>query len=183
MNILKKSMFVAGLATGLIFVPSSKAASLDVNVDVTIPDVLILYAYTDIDLTFASGEFAKLLDGNCTSENCVSALTAPKEGMISDSAVDLDISSDLAASGTSASVTLKNSWAVRALGYGSFEASVSHDIGNSDGAVSNLLISPSTGTPSMVATTGDVSFDIDLTSSDLDDGTVVASYEITVTGS
>ncbi|GAA0205303.1 hypothetical protein GCM10009123_10980 [Kangiella japonica] len=181
MNILKKSTVVAIFATSFIFASSSKAASLDVNVDVSIPDVLILYAYTDIDLSFAPGEFTKLLDSSCSSEDCASALTATQSGTITSSVVDLDIASDLSATGTSASITLQNSWAVRALGYGTFNASIADKA--SETAVSNLDITPSTGTPSMVATTGDVSFDIDLTSSDLDDGTVTANYTITVTGS
>ena len=181
MNILTKSMFVASLAASFIFASSSKAAKLDVNVDVSIPNVLILYAYTDIDLSFAPGEFASLLDSSCTTEDCASALTATQSGTISSNAVDLDIASDLGATGTSATITLQNSWAVRALGYGTFNASIAEKA--SESAVSNLDITPSTGTPSMAATTGDVSFDIDLTSSDLDDGTVTANYTITVTGS
>ena len=181
MNILTKSMFVASLAASLIFASSSKAAELDVNVDVSIPDVLILYAYTDIDLTFTAGEFASLLDGSCTTEDCASALTTAQSGTISSNAVDLDIESDLSATGTSATITLQNSWAVRALGYGTFNASIADKA--SESAVGNLVISPTTGTPSMTATPGEVSFDIDLRSSDLDDGTVTANYTITVTGS
>lgn len=181
MNFLKKSVLVAGLATGFITATSSQAASLDVDVDVTIPDVLILYAYTDIDLDFAAGEFAALLDSNCTSEDCSSAITAAESGSIASGAVDLDIDSDLSATGTTASINIQNSWAVRALGYGTFNASVADN--GSESAVSNLDISPASGTPSMTATAGDVSFDVDLTSSDLDDGLLEANYTITVTGS
>lgn len=181
MNFLKKSVLVAGLAAGFITATSSQAASLDVDVDVTIPDVLILYAYTDIDLDFAAGEFAALLDSNCTSEDCSSAITAAQSGSIASGAVDLGISADVPAAGTTASINIQNSWAVRALGYGTFNASVADN--GSESAVSNLDISPASGTPSMAATTGDVSFDVDLTSSDLDDGLLEANYTITVTGS
>ena len=178
MNILKKSIVAAVLAASFIFASSSKAAKLDVNVDVNLPNVLILYAYTDIDLTYTAGEFASLL--GCTAEDCTSALTTPKSGTISSNAVDLGIASDLSTMG-STTITLQNSWAVRGLGYGTFKASIADNA--SESAVSNLDITPSTGTPSMAATTGDVSFDIDLASSDLDDGTVTANYTITVTGS
>jgi hypothetical protein len=180
MNFLKKSVIATGLAAGL-FATSATAASLDVDVDVTIPDVLILYAYTDIDLSFAAGDFAALLDSNCTSDDCASAITATEGGTISGGAVDLNIGPDLSATGTSANINIQNSWAVRALGYGTFNASVADN--GSESAVSNLDISPASGTPSMTATTGDVSFDVDLTSSDLDDGLLEANYTITVTGS
>ncbi|GAA4358528.1 hypothetical protein [Kangiella marina] len=179
MNFLKKSLFLVGLATGFIASTSSQAANLDVDVDVTIPDVLILYAYTDIDLDFAAGEFAALLDANCTTDDCASAITAAEAGSIASGAVDLGITP--AATGTTANIAIQNSWAVRALGYGTFNASVTDN--GSESAVSNLVISPATGTPSMTATAGDVSFDVDLTSSDLDDGLLQANYTITVTGS
>jgi len=181
MNLLTKAAIVTSIATGIFATSATQAASLDVDVDVTVPDVLILYAYTDIDLSFAAGEFAALLDSNCTSEDCGSAITAAESGSIASGEVDLGIVSDLATTGTSANINIKNSWAVRALGYGTFNASVAND--GSESAVSNLDISPASGTPSMTATAGDVSFDVDLTSSDLNDGLVEANYTITVTGS
>ncbi|AOE49083.1 hypothetical protein [Kangiella sediminilitoris] len=181
MNLLKKSMIAAGIAAGLLVVSPAKSASLNVDTDVTVPDVLILYAYTDIDLSFGAGEFAALLDGSCTSEDCGSAISAAEAGTITGGVTDLDIATDLAATGTTASITIQNSWAVRALGYGTFTASVADN--GSETAVSGLTVAPTTGTPSMTATTGDVSFDIDLTSSDLDDGLIEANYTITVTGS
>lgn len=181
MNFLKKSVFLAGMAAGIFAVAPAKSATLDVDVDVSIPDVLILYAYTDIDLDFAAGEFAALLDSNCSSEDCSSAITAAQSGSIASGAVDLGITSDIPTAGTTANINIRNSWAVRALGYGTFNASVADN--GSESAVSNLDISPASGTPSMTATTGDVSFDVDLTSSDLDDGLLEANYTITVTGS
>ncbi|WP_223668726.1 hypothetical protein [Kangiella shandongensis] len=181
MSYLKKSVVAAGLAAALFTVSPAKSASLNVDTDVSIPDVLILYAYTDIDLQFAAGEFATLLDGSCTSDDCASPLTTAEAGTITSGVADLNITPDLAASGTSASITIQNSWAVRALGYGTFNASVTDN--GSESAVSGLAVSPATGTPSMTATPGDVSFDIDLTSTDLDDGLIEANYTITVTGS
>lgn len=181
MNFLAKAAITTSIVAGLFATSATQAAQLDVDVDITVPDVLILYAYTDIDLSFAAGEFAALLDSNCTSEDCGSAITAAQSGSIASGAVDLGISSDLSTAGTSASIDIQNSWAVRALGYGTFNASVTND--GSESAVSNLDISPASGTPSMTATTGNVSFDVDLTSSDLNDGLVEANYTITVTGS
>lgn len=179
MSYLKKSVVAAGLAAALFTISPAKSASLNVDTDVTIPDVLILYAYTDIDLQFAAGEFASLLDGSCATDDCASALTAAEAGTITSGVANLDIASDLA--GTTSSITIQNSWAVRGLGYGTFNASVTDN--GSESAVSGLAVSPTTGKPSMTATPGDVSFDIDLTSTDLDDGLIEANYTITVTGS
>ena len=185
MNLFKKTAVATMLAAGLFATTSATAAQLDVDVDVTIPNVLILYAYTDIDLTYSAGEFAALLDSTCTADDCAStdpALTATQTGVITGNTADLDIESDLPVAGTSASITIANSWAVRALGYGTFNASVAPAAGN-EPAASGFDISPTTGTPSMTATTGEVSFDVDLTSTDLDDGLLEANYTITVTGS
>lgn len=182
MNLLKKSAVATALVTGLFAASNAHSATLDVDVDITVPDVLILYAYTDIDLAFSAGEFAGLLDSSCTTEDCASAITAAQSGSITGGAVDLNIVPDLNATGTSETITLQNSWAVRALGYGTFNASVADN--SSEASVSNFVISPASGTPSMTATPGDVSFDIDLTDPDPSgDGAINANYTITVTGS
>lgn len=181
MRFLGKLAAVTGISTAL-FATSTQAANLDVDVDVTIPDVLILYAYTDIDLDFAAGEFAALLDSSCTSEDCSSAITAAQLGSIASGAVDLGISSDIPTAGTTANINIQNSWAVRGLGYNNFNASVAAASGN-ESAASGFTIAPASGSLSMTPTQGGVSFDVDLTSNDLDDGLLEANYTITVTGS
>lgn len=178
MRNLSKALLASAVLAAM---PVANAATLDVDVDITLPNIIILYAYTDIDLTIAVDQLGPLLDTACTSDNCsvdegatTGALTTL--GMT----LDLDIASTVSPTlGTNPTIRLDNSWGVRGIGFSTYNESVTALAGNE---VINLAIED-LGAPSLSLQTGYVEFDIDLTNPDADnDGSIEANYTITVTG-
>lgn len=62
---MRRTLLVALLILGLTMVPFGKAeaANLDVDVDIVWPSILILYCYSDVDITVLSADLANLLTG------------------------------------------------------------------------------------------------------------------------
>lgn len=179
MSFLKKSILSAGLATAFLAASTANAASLEVDVDIKVPEMLVLYAYTDVDLTLDTGEFAALFDSNCTALDCAVDLSTTKTGAIAGGNVDLGIS---LGSGSTATITLQNSWGVRAIGSGPLAATVT-DLATGDSSVSGHTISPTAPAVSATGTVGDVSFIVDFNNPDTDgDGFISTNYTIKVTG-
>ncbi len=176
MNYLKRTALTFGLLPAFMAAPVTNAASLDVDVDIDLPNVVILYGYTDIDLTMAADQFGPLLDSNCTTDDCAVGDNTPKTGEINAGLVDLAFTNN--AAGTNPTITLDNSWGVRSFGYTSLQPSIVDN--GSDASVGNLAIEQIT-TPSPTLQTGSVSFDLDLSQITTDN--VSASYTITVVGS
>lgn len=176
MTFLKRTALTVGLLSAFMLAPAANSASLDVDVDISLPNVVILYGYTDIDLTMTADQFGPLLDSNCTADDCSVADTNPKSGVLDGGTVDLAFTNN--AAGTNPTITLDNSWGVRSFGYTALTPTITDN--GSDAPVGNLAIEQIT-TPSASLQTGSVSFDLDL--SQINTNNVRASYTITVVGS
>ncbi|MCW8855721.1 MAG: hypothetical protein OQJ95_00045 [Kangiella sp.] len=176
MKYLKRTALTFGLLPALMAAPVTNAASLDVDVDIDLPNVVILYGYTDIDLTMTADQFGPLVDASCTTDDCSVADNTTQSGVLNNGTVDLAFTNN--AAGTNPTITLNNSWGVRSFGYTSLAPTITDN--GSDAPVGNLAIEQIT-TPSPSLQTGSVSFDLDL--SQISTDSVRASYTITVTGS
>lgn len=176
MKYLKRTALTFGLLPAFMAAPAINAASLNVDVDIALPNVVILYGYTDIDLTMTADQFGPLLDSNCTTDDCSVADTTPKSGVLNNGLVDLTFTNN--AAGTNPTITLDNSWGVRSFGYTALSPTITDN--GSDAPVGNLAIEQIT-TPTASLQTGSVSFDLDL--SQISTNNVRASYTITVVGS
>ena len=179
MKILKKALLASAVTAAFASAPSIQAATLDVDVDITLPNVIILYAYTDIDLTIAADQLGPLLDTACTSDDCEVDMGATT-GILTALGTTLDLAlTSPAAPGADPTVRLDNSWGVRGLGFSTYNESVTPLAGNE---VLNLTIED-LGAPSLTLQTGYVEFDLDVSDPDPDnDGFIEANYTITVTG-
>lgn len=176
MKYLKRTALTFGLLPAFMAAPVTNAASLDVDVDIELPNVVILYGYTDIDLTMTADQFGPLLDSNCTTDDCAVGDNTTQSGVLNNGSVDLAFTNN--AAGTNPTITLNNSWGVRSFGYSSLAPSIVDN--GSDAPVQNLAIEQIT-TPSASLQTGYVEFDLDL--SQINTDSVRASYTITVVGS
>jgi hypothetical protein len=169
-------------AASLGTLSTAQAATLNVDVDITLPEIIILYAYTDIDLDIAADQLGPLLEAACTSDDCEIDLGTKSDTLAAlGTTLDLDIASDIApVVGANPTITLDNSWGVRGIGFANYDESIAADVGNE---VLNLVIED-LGAPSLAVQTGSVSFDLDLSNPDFDnDGFIEANYTITVVGS
>jgi len=70
---MKRTLLVALLILGLTMVPFGKteAANLDVDVDIVWPSILILYCYSDVDITVLSADLASLLTGTASGDQSI----------------------------------------------------------------------------------------------------------------
>lgn len=182
MKILKKALLGSAVAAVISTTPVTQAASLDVDVDITLPNIIILYAYTDIDLTIAADQLGPLLDTACSADDCTVDQGATT-GVLTALGTTLDLAIASAASpGTNPTVRLDNSWGVRGVGFTTYDESVTALGGNE---VLNLAIED-LGAPSLALQTGYVEFDLNVAAvagPDADgDGFIEANYTITVTG-
>lgn len=183
MNTFKKALAGATIAAVLGAAPTAQAASVAVDVDISLPNMLILYAYNDIDLSITAGELAGLYT-TCSSVDpavgCAVEETTTTGAIVS-GAVDLDIGSVVAATNTTATVRLNRSWGVRGMGFTSYDESIVLDSGD---GVTAVAIEDIVTAPSMTLTTGYVDLTLDLDNLDGDnDGFTEADYTITVVGS
>ena len=179
MKFFKKAL-IASAVTAASFgaLSTASAATLDVDVDITLPEVIILYAFTDIDLTLAADQIGPLLDNTCTTDQCAVDMGVTT-GVITAGAVDLGLTVTPTA-GADLTVTLNNSWGVRGLGFANYAETIT---AGADNEVTSLVIED-LGAPTLELQTGFVSFDIDSANPDPDaDGFVEANYTITVVGS
>ena len=163
--------------------PTAQAASGAVDVDITFPPLVILYYYPNIDVTvdpddledvIAAGnahlDVAECTEGSSGSvaelscETTEDALTLTT-GTVNSGVLeyDADIANDTRVSTAvddDISITLLNSWAVRALA-----TSLTASVVGGGGDFSSPTISPTSPTPSMTlgaGNVGDLSFDVDL---------------------
>lgn len=180
-NTIKKTLMSSAVALAMVSGSSANAATLNVDVDVTLPSVVILYAYTDIDLTVAADQLGPLLDTACTADDCAIDELATTGTLATLGTVDLDIGTAISPTvGANPTITIDNSWGVRGIGFTSYDESVAAAAGNE---VTNLAIED-LGAPTLATQTGSVSFDIDLADPDPNsNGIVEANYTITVVGS
>lgn len=176
MKYLKRTALTVGLLPALMAAPASNAATLDVDVDIDLPNVVILYAYTDVDLTMDADQLGPLLDSNCSSDDCAVADNATQTGVI-DTAGNVDLNFTNNAASSNATITLNNSWGVRSFGASSLSPTITDN--GSDAGVESLAIEQITS-PSATLQTGWVSFDLDL--SQISTSSVNARYTIEVIG-
>lgn len=175
MKYLKRTALAFGLLPAVMAAPVTNAATMNVDVNIDFPSVVILYAYTDIDLTMAADQIGPLLDSNCTTDDCSVADTNPKSGVINNGTVDLAITNN--GSNTNPTITLENSWGVRSIGVSSITPTITNN--STDPGVENFAIEQIT-TPSAAMQTGWVSFDLNL--ENISGNSVNARYTIEVIG-
>ncbi len=191
MNIIsKRGVLLAGAAlAATLNSPASTAATGSVAVDITFPPLVVLYYYPNIDITVdpddledailsnasnahlssctqgTSGSVTELQCETSADPTALSSATGVSGGTITYNAnITGDPTVSTAVDGT-VSVSLENSWAVRALASG-LTASVAL---SGSGDFSNEAISPTSPDASLTLgggndNVGDLSFDVDLDS-------------------
>ncbi len=180
---LRKALLVTVISASLAVIPapSVKAATLDVDVDIHFPQIVVLYAYTNIELSITTAGLADALHTGATvsgsDATLADALPNNTTGITDmTTAIDLDIASDTQFDLNADPVmTLNNAFGVRSLGYTGYSATVS--------TTGTELISPTVTTPAntgLTLSTGNLSYTVDL---DAVTGTAASgTFTITVTG-
>ncbi|MBU2533935.1 MAG: hypothetical protein KKB37_14435 [Alphaproteobacteria bacterium] len=171
---------------------NAKAASLDVDVDITLPGFLVLYCYDNIDINISAANLSTALGVTAGS----SALVPPTGTQTATSGTitnDLDIAADTNTSlTTTVDLELQNICAVRGIGTSGSTADITISGvastlsgGASSGTISVSAVTPSTAS---VALTGfgnlspfDVTMSMDLANVIQADTFTNASAEFTVT--
>jgi hypothetical protein len=118
---LRRLLFAAALALGAVALMFSAApvqaqATGATDIDITIPDIVILHYYGNVDITIGSNEFGTFLTGTPGDSSVDEGVAAPAAGGFTQ---DLAITtSGLSGDPTAAVLTLQNAWAVRAISLG-----------------------------------------------------------------
>lgn len=111
---MKRLLFAATIvlvALSLNSAPVQAQATGATDVDITLPDIVILHYFSNVDLAISSGAMGNFLTGGLNSVN--EGTVAPAAGGFT---FDLNIGpSALTGDPSSASLVLENSWAVRSL--------------------------------------------------------------------
>jgi hypothetical protein len=175
---MKKLVTICAVALAMTFVGAGtvSAASGQTNIDITLEPVVILHYYSDIDVTITSEDLSEIFsgatDGAVNEPGTPLALTSNGVPLT----LDADISPDTTGDVTSATLTLTNAWAVRALSNNDVTVAIAIDTATltsgSSGTIgmSNAVVDDGTSsgasinfTPLGLATpeVGDVSIDLD----------------------
>jgi len=115
----RRAWSVATLALGALALMVSSApiqaqATGATDVDITIPDIVILHYFSDVDIQIGSNEFGTFLTGVAGNSSVDEGTAAPAAGGFTQ---DLAIAPNaLTGDPSSAVLTLQNAWAVRAVG-------------------------------------------------------------------
>lgn len=175
---VSRTGLIVGSVAGALVAPQAFAASGTVNVDIDFPPLLILYYYDDIPINVDAASFATATGLDllpCTADapglECSLTPTAPTvsatAGVISTST---NITGDAPAPtlDTSLSFDINNAWAVRSLGLGTLDATITQGGGDfvAASATSDLEGSgtvASSLTLSAGNNVGDLQFEVDLT--------------------
>ena len=128
MKTASRNLALAALAAGVLFAAPRAEAQVSVDVDVTIGGITILYYYNDIDINIDSTVLAGLAACNsitngigCTQTSPTPATTASGTQLNWDGNIDgATLSPDLSA----LRVNLQDVWAIRAIGGGSANTTV-----------------------------------------------------------
>ena len=178
-----------GLLTGMLAllpVASAQAATATTTVEISFPQILILYTFDQIDLSVDAAGLADAITpgtttcaGDYCSDQGTVDLTGTGLALDGSDTLDADIAGGVGSLPGPVTVTVENAFGVRALGHSSYTAGVA-----AAGTPNAAFGSPAVTTPNYTGlqlSTGDLSFTIDL--SQLSGGaTESQDYQITVTG-
>lgn len=172
----------------LVIAPMSnaRAASVDVDVDITLPNFLVLYCYDNISVSFTAAQLEAAL--GVTSNSATVSGTPTITSAAGTITATLDIATDAPSLTTSANLVLKNVCGVRAL---SSTGNVSISIpskadtltaSGGTGTISVGTVAPSTTSLALTGGLGTVNpFDVTMPL-DLSGAIEAASYEAASSG-
>lgn len=162
---MRKLLCVLTVAAAALvgYAPKLHAASVGVDVDITLSSILILYCYNDINVTITGAALAEVLHGSATYSDgngfAKGGVTATANGASTALEADLGITSDTtntAFSGNLASVDLDllNICAVRAIASSATGVTVGAVLNNGtlSGTSSNITIVSVGVTPATIGT-------------------------------
>lgn len=95
--------------------PTTQATAVDAtDVDITLPDIVILHYFSDVDVEISNGALCTFLTGSLGDSSIIETTPVLAAGGLTQ---DLSISPTAALTGdpTAAVLTLQNAWAVRAI--------------------------------------------------------------------
>jgi hypothetical protein len=200
------ALFASATMAGALMSPNANAASGDVDIDITFPPLIILYYFTDITVNVDAADLQTVLANTTAFTGCTAAVPGDDADAAelecgsandpnlttADSATgttlswDVDITGDALVAADPVSVpvtmTLENSWAVRALTPNTLTATSSV----TGTELTNLSVTPVNPDASLTLggandNIGDISFQVDLGSADLNDLNATGTVTITVT--
>jgi hypothetical protein len=159
---MRKILSAAALCVALAFSPASgaHAASLNVDVDITLPNFLVLYCYDDISVSFTAGQLETAL--GVTGGGVTVSGTPTVSAAAGQITAALDIATEAPAITTTTNLLLQNVCGVRALsstgsvsvGITSFASSLVSSGGNGSIAVNS--VTPSTASLALTGGFGTV---------------------------
>lgn len=185
MKFLKKAL-IASAVTAASFgaLSTASAATLQTDIDIDFPQVLILYGFDAISVTVDADFIGDIFtDADCgTGTDCRSGGADQLVTIDSANAGTVDVGladGDLAAVTATGTLTFENSWGVRELGFTGFDATVTA-VGALPAGITGVDTTDATGTTSgFTLVTGDITVDYDLDALTADPSFTV---EIEVTG-
>jgi|GEM_PF-1747574 len=196
---MAKAGALAGSLLGLSIVgQGANAAEGVVSVDVTVPPLIILYYYDDIDIDLDATALANAItngdiDANCDATNAPEFLCSAgtlsfntTDGTAAGSTItyNADIEADSFADGSinsSIDFIVNNAWAVRAISPTGLVAGVAGSPTGEFTAASTTLSNPSASLLLDAGNIGDLRFTAPLTPAALSDGVLSDQLTITVT--
>lgn len=176
-RVLKKSLIAGSLAMA-VSAPGAFAASGTTSIDIDFPPLLILYYYDEIPINVDAAAFATAtgLDAlACTADapglSCDATATAPTltaaAGVIT-TATDIAGDNPAPTLDTTIDFDINNAWAVRSLGLGTLDATITQGAGDFVAASATSDLAGSGAVTSSLTLTagdnvGDLQFAVDLT--------------------
>ena len=174
------------LTAGLLFAAGAHAASLNVDVDIDLPNAMILYAPGQIDLDVTSAAALAYLNngGTAYSSGDTASLTDPSAlnptiSVSGTNSVNAGIAAGAGEVGanqadTTVDFSIGNAFGVRSIGYSSLSATVlcTANCGDMSGVGTDFA-----GTVSPVLQTGSIDFTYDIAGGD-----VTSTFQVSVTG-
>ena len=191
----KKVLGVGLLGAAAMTNSTAYAAEANVQVDINLPTVLVMYHYDTITLNFDESALGGYLVGG-TAVDCTPAVagefcddqgnpTAIDVATIGPTTTVNQAVVDPGLGATTTDVTLVGVVGVRALGCTSYSAQYS-DVGTSSNGVTIGAATPLNGIDgedcSFTMTTGDLTFNLDFATIDDGASSVSAIFDVTVTG-
>ena len=184
---MKKQLFIlSSITASLLVTAHAQAASLNVDVNIDLPNAMILYAPGQIDLTVTSAAALAYLNngGTAYSSGDTASLTNPSAlnpglSVSATNSVDAGVTAgglEVGADQTDSTLdfSIGNAFGVRAIGYSSLSATVSCTANCADmsGVGTDFA-----GSVSPSLQTGSIDFTYDITGGD-----VTATFQVSVTG-
>ena len=174
-NVIRSGLAAAVIGLGFAL-PSQSQAQLDVDVTIGVNEIIILYAYTDLQVDIPASALEGILDptGSCSGNiDCDLGAAGPENASVTgtDLQADFGISSGFNGSVSNVPLVLQNVWAVRGLSDNQIMVDVMlNDSMLSGNAGSSIMVnsvsssgSGGFGAPGLGSeVVGDVTMDLDL---------------------